>query len=91
MKYSSQIQPLNYLQTHTAEIAQQLIEQKEPFLITQNGKASFVLQDIESYEQTQQSIALLKILALGNQQIKRSEVITATQAIKKLRERNNDL
>ena len=63
----------------------------DTFLITQNGKASFVLQDIESYEQTQQSIALLKILALGNQQIKRGEVITATQAIKKLRERNNDL
>ncbi len=56
----------------------------DTFLITQNGKASFVLQDIESYEQTQQSIALLKILALGNQQIKRGEVITATQAIKKI-------
>ena len=91
MKYSSQIQSINYLQTHTAEIAQQLIEQKEAVLITQNGKASFVLQDIESYEQIQQTIALLKILALGKQQIKEGKIVTATQAISRLRHKNNEV
>lgn len=33
-------------------------------IITQNREAKVVLQDIESYEQDQETIALLKMLAL---------------------------
>jgi len=38
-----------------------LAEAREPMLITQNGEARAVLQDVVSYEQTQESLALLKL------------------------------
>jgi len=87
VKYSSQIKPIDYLQTHIGEITRQLAEQKEPLLITENGEAKFIMQDIESYEKTQQSIALLKILALGNHQIEAGKIVTVQSAIKYLREK----
>jgi PHD/YefM family antitoxin component YafN of YafNO toxin-antitoxin module len=59
--------------------------QAEPLIITQNGEAKVVLQDIASYEQTQETLALLKILALGNRQIEAGKVEPVTEAISRLR------
>jgi prevent-host-death family protein len=87
MKLSSQIKPISYLKAHAAEIVRTLGEQREPLYITQNGEAKVVVQDIESYEQTQQTLALLKILALGNRQIEDGKVQPAEDVIKRLRER----
>lgn len=67
MRYSSQVKPISYLKAHAAEILQKLAESREPLVITQNGEAKAVLQDVASYEETQETLALLKILALGNQ------------------------
>jgi prevent-host-death family protein len=53
MKLSRQIKPISYLKAHAAEIVRNLGEQREPLIITQNGEAKVVVQDIESYEQTQ--------------------------------------
>jgi PHD/YefM family antitoxin component YafN of YafNO toxin-antitoxin module len=56
-------------------------------VITQNGEAKVVMQDIQSYEQTQETIALLKILALGTYQVEKGKVRPAADVIKGLRER----
>ncbi|HUL22547.1 MAG TPA: type II toxin-antitoxin system Phd/YefM family antitoxin [Thermodesulfobacteriota bacterium] len=90
MKLSSQIKPISYLKAHTAEIVRTLNEHREPLVITQNGEAKVVIQDIESYEQTQETMALLKILALGARQIKEGKVQPAEDVIKRLRERRED-
>jgi prevent-host-death family protein len=87
MKMSSQIKPISYLKAHAAEIVRNLGVQREPLVITQNGEAKVVIQDIESYEQTQETMALLKILALGNRQIEEGRAQLATDVIKSLRER----
>ena len=87
MKLSTQIKPISYLKAHAAEIVRTLNEHREPLVITQNGEAKVVIQDIESYEQTQETIALLKILALGTRQIKEGRVQRAEDVIKRLRER----
>ena len=76
-----------YLKTHAAEIVRKLNEYQEPLVITQNGEAKVVIQDIESYEQTQETMALLKILALGTRQIEEGKVRPAEDVIKHLRER----
>jgi prevent-host-death family protein len=86
MKLSSQIKPISYLKAHAAEIVRNFGEQREPLIITQNGEAKVVMQDIESYEQTQETMALLKILALGSRQIEEDKVQPATDVIKRLRE-----
>jgi prevent-host-death family protein len=87
MKLTSQIKPISYLKAHAAEIVRNLGEQREPLVITQNGEAKVVIQDIESYEQTQETLALLKILALGSRQIEEGKVQPAADVIKRLRER----
>jgi prevent-host-death family protein len=85
MRLSSQIKPISYLKAHAAEIVRNLGEQREPLIITQNGEAKVVIQDIGSYEQTQETMALLKILALGNRQIEEGLVKPADQVIERLR------
>ena len=87
MKLSNQIKPISYLKAHAAEIVRKLGEQREPLVITQNGEAKVVIQDIESYEQTQETMALLKILALGMRQIEEGKVLPAEDVIRRLRER----
>ena len=82
---SRQIKPISYLKAHAAEVVRNLGEQREPLVITQNGEAKVVIQDIESYEQTRETMALLKILALGNRQIEEGKVESATDVIKRLR------
>jgi prevent-host-death family protein len=85
MKYSDQIKPISYLKANTAEILRRIAEHGEPLVITQNGVAKAVVQDIATYEQTQETMALLKILALGNRQIQAGKVVPANAAIKRLR------
>jgi prevent-host-death family protein len=69
MRYSTQVKPISYLKANAAEVLDQLAKQREPMVITQNGEAKAVLQDVASFEETQDTLALLKILALGNQDI----------------------
>jgi prevent-host-death family protein len=85
MKLSDQIKPISYLKANTAEILRQMAERREPLVITQNGVATAVLQDVVSFEQTQETMALLKILALGNRQIEEGKTTPAQAAIKRLR------
>ena len=91
MKLSSRIKPISYLKAHASEIVRTLGDQGEPLVITQNGKAKVVLQDIDSFEKTQETMALLKILALGNRQIEAGQVEPAADVIARLRARKRDL
>ena len=87
MKLSSQIKPISYLKAHAAEIVRTLGDRQEPLIITQNGEAKAVIQDIDSYERMQETVALLKILALGSRQIEAGQVRPAADVIARLRER----
>lgn len=91
MRLSSQIKPISYLKAHAAEIIRNLHEEGNPLIITQNGEAKVIIQDIKSYEETQETIALLKILALGNRQIEEGKVVSASDAIKLIRKRNESV
>lgn len=73
MKYSTQIKPISYLKNHTAEIVRELSESREPLLITQNGEAKLVVRDVKSYEEQEETFALLKILARGNREIEQGK------------------
>ncbi len=86
MKLASQVKPISYVKAHAAEIVREISEKGEPLVITQNGEAKAVLQDIESYERTQETLAFLKILALGNRQIEAGRVQPAADVARRLRE-----
>jgi len=87
MRYSTQIKPISYLKANAAEVLQELTEQRKPMVITQNGEAKAVLQDVATYEDTQETLALLKILALGNKQIAEGRVKPIAEVVKRLRTR----
>jgi len=86
VRYSTQIKPISYLKANAAQVLQELAEQRQPLVITQNGEAKAVIQDVASYEQTQETLALLKILALGNQQVAQGRVKTLVEVVKRLRD-----
>ena len=86
MKLSRQIKPISYLKAHAAEVVRNLSEQGDPLVITQNGEAKVVIQDIKSFEQTQETMALLKILALGTRQVEEGKVQPAEAVVQRLRD-----
>jgi len=69
MKLSESVKPISYLKSHTAEALRDVSEGQRTMVITQHGEAKAVLQDIASYEQTQESLALLKMLAQSTKSI----------------------
>lgn len=85
MRYSTQVKSISYLKTHAAEVLTQLTEGRQPLIITQNGEAKAVIQDVASYEETQETLALLKILALGNVEIEDGKVKPVAEVITRLR------
>jgi prevent-host-death family protein len=85
MSLASSIKPISYLKANAAEVLQKLAETREPMIITQNGEAKAVIQDVASYEQTQETLALLKILAMSNQDIEAGRVKPAREVIARLR------
>ena len=90
MKLSTQVKPVSFLKAHASEIVRTLGDRGEPLVITQNGEAKVVLQDIDSFETTQDTMALLKILALGIRQIEAGQVESGADAIARLRERKRN-
>ncbi|MCB2212673.1 type II toxin-antitoxin system Phd/YefM family antitoxin [bacterium] len=79
------IKPVSYLKAHASEILRNLSEAGGPMIITQNGEGKAVLQDISTYEQTQETLALLKILALGRKQVEAGEVHDMDAAFEEIR------
>lgn len=85
MRYSLQIKPISWLKANAAEVLSHLAEHREPLVITQNGEAKAVLQDVASFEETQEALALLKILALGHQEVEAGQVKPVSEVVARLR------
>ena len=85
MRYNERIRPVSYLKAHAADVLRDLSDHREPLVITQNGSARAVLQDVASYEATQETLALLKLLALGTRDIEAGRTVPAREALEKRR------
>jgi len=87
MRYSTQVRPISYLKANAAEILQQLGRSREALVITQNGEAKAILQDVASFEEAQETMALLKILALGQREVEAGLVEPVGTTFKRIRSR----
>ena len=87
MKASEAIKPISYLKAHASEIIRDIIGTNKTLVITQNGEAKAILQDIKKYEQIQDSLALLKILALSNKSLKDKDYKPVIESFKSIRNR----
>jgi len=87
MKLSRNVMPISKLKAEAPEVIRDIAESKTPVIITVNGEAKAVLQDIASYEETQDALALLKILALSNKSVASGKVRPAREAFARIRRR----
>ncbi|MEO7240624.1 MAG: type II toxin-antitoxin system Phd/YefM family antitoxin [Sphingomicrobium sp.] len=81
----SRIKPISYFKANAADILRDLEAVREPIIITQNGEAKAVVQDIYSYEETQQTLAMLKLIAIGRREIDEGKTRPAGKVIGKIR------
>jgi len=70
MDAKKDIRPVTYLKNHAADLLSQINESQRPVYITQKGKARAVLQDSKSYEQIRSAIGLLKLVVLGEEEVR---------------------
>lgn len=88
MLYSRQVRPISYLKSHAAEIVKNISETREPLLVTQNGEARLVVMDVKSYEEQQETLALLRILALGQREIEQGKFSSAEDFLAEMDKEN---
>lgn len=83
----TRIKPISYVKANAAELIRELQETSEPLVITQNGEARAVMQDVASYHATQETLALLRIIALGNREVAAGRTIASAEVFRRLRAR----
>jgi prevent-host-death family protein len=87
MKLSESVKPISYLKAHASEMLRDLSDNQKTMIITQNGEAKAVLQDIKSYEEMQASLALLKILSLSTKSREQKKCKTIENSFSDIRNR----
>jgi len=65
MNIKEDIKPISYIKTHAADILKKINENHRPIIITQNGEAKGVFVDTESYQKMKDTISLMKLLVLS--------------------------
>ena len=85
MKLSQAVISISEVKANAAKLIEQMQTTHQPMVITQNGRASAIVQDLKSYEQTQESLALLKIIAQGRADIAHGRVKPLRQAFADVR------
>lgn len=87
MSLTNHIKPISYLKANAAKIATELKEDGQAYIITQNGEAAMVVQSVSEYEQTQETLAMLKMLVQSDNDIKNGRVYEAANVFAELRSR----
>ncbi|PHO13717.1 type II toxin-antitoxin system Phd/YefM family antitoxin [Malaciobacter marinus] len=75
MHLSQDIKPISYLKSKTADVINNVNENQRSIIITQNGEAKAVIQDIKSYENMQNSLNLLKLIVQSENDIENNRII----------------
>jgi len=87
MKLSQAVKPISYFKTHASEIIRDIGESRSPVIITLNGEAKAVIQGISEYEELQESLALLKILAQSKKSLDAGKYKPVAKAFRDLRKK----
>lgn len=73
---ANDIKPISYFKSHTAEMIRQVGDNKNPIVITQNGEAKAVIIDIDSYQNLINAVNLMKIISIGDRDIKNRKIVS---------------
>ena len=84
MHLSQDIKPISYLKAKTADVINEANENKRAIIITQNGEAKVVIQDIKTYENMQNSINLLKLIVQSENDIENKNIVNQEEMFSNL-------
>ena len=84
MQLSQTIKPISYLKSKTADVINSVSENKQSIIITQNGEAKAVIQDIKSYESLRNSLSLLKLIVQSEDDIRKGDVTSQDEMFENL-------
>ena len=87
MNYVEAIEPVTTLKSKSAELVRRARDSGQPIIITQNGKATAVLQDVESYQRQRQALLLLRYLARGDRDYRQGKLLSDSEADQHFRSR----
>jgi prevent-host-death family protein len=87
VKLSDAVKPISYIKAHASEVIRDVAQGKGTIVITLNGEAKAVLQDIREFENTQETLALLKILAMSKKSVANGKTRPAKEAFRDLQEK----
>lgn len=87
MKLSDSVKPISYFKAHASEILKDVSAKQKTMVITQNGEAKAILQDVRVYEQTQESLALLKILSMSKKNMEKGKIKPIENSFNDIRRR----
>ena len=87
MKLSQDLKPVSYFKNNMATVIRELNENRSTMIITQNGEARAALMDIKAYEDLQETLALLKMIAQGKKSLSEKRYRLADQVLKEFEER----
>jgi len=87
---ASDIKPITYMKTHSAELVTAVNKKRSPVVITQNGAPRAVVMDVHSYEKIQDALILLRAIAQSEEAFRKGRWLTQEQMERKVRARFGD-
>ena len=87
MKLAGQIKSVSTFKANAAEMIDDITETGNPVILTVNGEARVIVQDIQSYEETHETLAMMQVLAIGDRAVREGKTSPASEAMARIRER----
>ena len=87
MRLSQDLKPVSYFKNNMAEVLRRLNENQSTMIITQNGEAKAAIMDIQAYEELQETLAMLEMIAQGSKSVAEGRYRPGEQVMKELEER----
>lgn len=85
MDTTQDVEPITTLKRDASQLIARATNRQSPIVITQNGRATAVLQDVESFERARRALLLLKMMVQGERDYEQGRTLTSKQAKARLR------
>lgn len=87
MRLKEDIKPVTYMKTRSAELLRKVQETRRPVVITQNGEASAVVLDVDTYEELRSATMLLQLASQAEADLEAGRSLPQEDAFARVRRR----
>lgn len=87
IKPSEDVQPVSAFRANAASFIDQVRDTKRPLILTQHGKSSAVLMDVEEYEALIGEVELLRDIRQSRGEIAEGEGVSHAEVAQRLKDR----